>query len=242
MRSGSRAAAVLPLLALVGISSGGLTAQSNAGRSLSTPATAAQSGRTAVMTIEGPQGIGVRVGPVPVDAPRFDAASIKLDKSGEMAPTGQGELVHVTAQRLNAPYITTRELIRNAYNLQHVPRSFIVGGPTWIDSERYNVDAVHTQPFGPQVVVNVPPPAAAAMLRSLLADRFHFKAHHEIREMAVYELVLDRADGKLGPGLTPTRAECVGVFELVDLNTINRGANPPVGVLVIDSVERPSEN
>jgi uncharacterized protein (TIGR03435 family) len=144
-----------------------------------------------------------------------------------MAPTSQGQLVHATGQRLVAPYITTRELIRNAYNLQHVPRSFIVGGPSWIDGERYNIQSVHTQPFEPQQVVNVPPPTAAAMLRSLLADRFNFKAHHEIRETQVYELVLDRADGKLGPGLTPTKAECIGVFELVDLSTINRGANSP---------------
>jgi hypothetical protein len=126
---------------------------------------AQSNGQKPVMTIAGPQGIGLRVGPVPADAPRFEAASIKRDVSGEMAPTSQGELVHVTANRLLAPYITTRELIRNAYNLQHVPRSFIVGGPAWIDGERYNVQAVNAQPFERQQVVNVPPPTAAAMLR-----------------------------------------------------------------------------
>jgi hypothetical protein len=35
-----------------------------------------------VMTMEGPQGIGLRVESVSADAPRFEAASIRLDKSG----------------------------------------------------------------------------------------------------------------------------------------------------------------
>jgi len=63
--NGALAAAVLPLLALIGIGMGPLTAQS--------------SSQKPVMTIEGPQGIGVRVGPVPADAPRFEAASIAQD-------------------------------------------------------------------------------------------------------------------------------------------------------------------
>ena len=86
--NGALAAAVLPMLALIGIGMGPLTAQS--------------SSQKPVMTIQGPQGIGMRVGPVPAEAPRFEAASIRRDASGEMAPTSQGQLVHVTGQRLVA--------------------------------------------------------------------------------------------------------------------------------------------
>ena len=188
----------------------------------------AQSGNKPVMTMEGPQGIGLRVEAVPADAPRFEAASIRLDKSGQMASTSQGQLVHVTGARVEAPYITIRELIRNGYNLQHVPRSFIVNGPDWIDGERFNIQAVGAQPFEPQRILNVPPPSAAAMLRSLLADRFKLKAHHETRQMQIYEMVLDRADGKLGTGLKPSTAECVGAFDLVPMETMNRAGQPAV--------------
>ena len=39
------------------------------------------------------------------------------------------------------------------------------------------------------------------LLRSLLADRFKLKAHTESRELPLYDLVLARSDGRLGPDL-----------------------------------------
>lgn len=46
------------------------------------------------------------------------------------------------------------------------------------------------------------------MLRAMLADRFQLHVHVEQREQPVFELVLGRKDGTLGPGLTPTDANC----------------------------------
>ena len=47
------------------------------------------------------------------------------------------------------------------------------------------------------------------MALRLLLERFTLKAHWETRELAVYALSKARADGRLGPGLTPTSdAEC----------------------------------
>ena len=63
-----------------------------------TAALGAQSKTAApVVSIEGPQGIGLRAGPIPADAPRFDVASIRRDASGVMPPSGQGQLVNVQA-------------------------------------------------------------------------------------------------------------------------------------------------
>jgi uncharacterized protein (TIGR03435 family) len=187
---------------------------------------AAQEAAKPVIAGGGPQGIGLRAEPIPADAPRFEAVSIKRDVSGLMMPSGQGQLVNVQANRVRAPFITVRELIRNGYNYQHVPRNFIVNGPDWIDSERYNVEGVSTKRFGPQLVRNVPAPEAAAMIRSLLADRFKLKVHNEQREERIYELVLDRPDRGLGPGLKPSQANCLGPFDLVDLDTTTRGIVP----------------
>jgi uncharacterized protein (TIGR03435 family) len=50
------------------------------------------------------------------------------------------------------------------------------------------------------------------MLRAMLADRFRLALHVEKREQQVYVLVLARADGKLGPGLTPTDSNCARII------------------------------
>ena len=42
------------------------------------------------------------------------------------------------------------------------------------------------------------------MMLSLLADRFKLVLHREIREVAVYDLVIARRDGTLGPQLRRT--------------------------------------
>jgi uncharacterized protein (TIGR03435 family) len=212
MEAWTRARREVALAAILVLTAGAVIAA--AGRQARTSAPAS-------VSIAGPQGIGLRVGPIPANAPRFDAASIKRDLSGA-PPSSQGQLVTVRGNRVLAPNITTRELIRNGYNLQHVPRSFVVDGPGWIDSERYDLNAVTAKPFEAQRVRNVPAPTAAAMLRALLADRFQFKAHNEVREMDVFELILDRPDGRLGPGLKQSSEECLGPFDLVDLDTTNR--------------------
>ena len=46
------------------------------------------------------------------------------------------------------------------------------------------------------------------LLRSLLADRFKLKTHTESRELPLYDLVLARSDGRLGPDLRPSKSEC----------------------------------
>ena len=45
-------------------------------------------------------------------------------------------------------------------------------------------------------------------MRAMLADRFHLAVHVENREQSVYELVLARRDGKLGPGIKPVDIDC----------------------------------
>src|SRR4029079_3824174 len=46
------------------------------------------------------------------------------------------------------------------------------------------------------------------MMRSLLKDRFGLAYHVETKEAPVYNLVLARADGKLGPKLEKATTDC----------------------------------
>jgi uncharacterized protein (TIGR03435 family) len=60
------------------------------------------------------------------------------------------------------------------------------------------------------------------MLRSLLEDRFKLVAHGETREMPIYELVVARKDGRLGPGLHKASIDCGALFA-----SAQGGAPPP---------------
>jgi len=46
------------------------------------------------------------------------------------------------------------------------------------------------------------------MLKSLLAERFGLRVHIETRQAPVHVLTIARADGRLGPALKTTSAEC----------------------------------
>ena len=76
----------------------------------------------------------------------------------------------------------------------------MVGAPGWINTERYSIRA--KQPAG------VPFAAMPVMLLNLLKDRFQLATHLETREQPIFHLVLARSDGRLGPDLKPTPAEC----------------------------------
>jgi uncharacterized protein (TIGR03435 family) len=66
----------------------------------------------------------------------------------------------------------------------------IVGGPAWINSDRYDIDA--TAEGGPgQAVMSGP------MMQALLEDRFQVKIRRETREIPVYALTVAKGGPKL---------------------------------------------
>ena len=97
----------------------------------------------------------------------------------------------------NVTNVPLRLLITQAYRLSSYQ---LVGAPSWIDSERF--DIVAKAPEGSR------PDQTMLMLRGLLAERFKLKVHGETRETQVYALVLARSDGKLGPKLSKSTDDC----------------------------------
>src|SRR5439155_17710932 len=127
--------------------------------------------------------------------PQFEVATIKPNKSGD----GRVMLQVQPGGRFNATNVTLRQLIRNAYQLQDFQ---IVGGPNWQADDHFDVVAKAEsdglgEPF--QAERAGQPSRGQLMLRQLLAERFKLVVHTEDREMPIYALVLNRADGKLGP-------------------------------------------
>ena len=70
--------------------------------------------------------------------------------------------------------------------------NFITGGPAWIRSDRFEIQAV-LPGAAPDAslgeFLNGNAPALEAMLRAMLADRFKLAVHREMRDSPVYALV-----------------------------------------------------
>src|SRR5580765_433778 len=123
-------------------------------------------------------------------APAFEVASIKLNNSGD----GRVMMQLQPGGRFTATNIPLRLLIRNAYQLQDFQ---IVGAPSWINSERYDIVAKAEDGTPPETpsLDRTGPNRTQLMIRSLLAERFQLVAHDETRELPIYALVVARGDG-----------------------------------------------
>jgi uncharacterized protein (TIGR03435 family) len=83
-------------------------------------------------------------------------------------------------------------------------------GPSWIKSERFDIVAKAKGSLAPDETGM--PVRLVAMMRSLVEERFHVRAHTEMREVSVYLLVLASKDRKLGPRFHQSSQDCRGVI------------------------------
>ena len=125
-------------------------------------------------------------------APAFEVASVKPNTSG--APGSSGHTGNGSVTFTNQ---TARSLISNAFNIRG---NRIVGAPSWLDSERFDINA--------RAPGNTPDNGLAPMMQTLLAERFKLTVKREIRDEPVYALVVARDDKRLGPSLRPA-TDCV---------------------------------
>ncbi|HEY4356736.1 MAG TPA: TIGR03435 family protein [Acidobacteriaceae bacterium] len=140
--------------------------------------------------------------------PSFEVASIRQNltndrRSFSVQPGG----------RLVVRNASLKDLIAAAFGMADIPalvHDRILGGPDWIDSDHYDIEAKASTEF--QYSPGGPPKEMLLMLRSLLEDRFKLVAHRDTREMPVLNLVIARKDGKLGPGLHKSALDCDALY------------------------------
>lgn len=118
----------------------------------------------------------------PASQAKYEVASIKpntdsdtrlafrIEPDGTLAATG----------------ITLQRLMMTAFNVQNFR---IVGGPDWVSSRHWDVQAKPNRATVPDEV--------RPMLRALLEDRFHLRTHSATRKLPVYELTVDSKGSKV---------------------------------------------
>ena len=144
---------------------------------------------------------------------KFAVASVKPNRSAE-------QMIKIDipgAKRFAATNVSLRNLIRFAYD---VDEARLIGGPDWIRSERFDVNATADEDL-PTWTPAGPPPVVLSMLRALLVERFKLTTHKETRELPVYALVKARSDGQLGPRASASSSDCDAML------TGRSGPQPP---------------
>jgi uncharacterized protein (TIGR03435 family) len=113
----------------------------------------------------------------------FDVASIKLaapdQQNGGIKPLPNGN-----------GYIAQNMPVKLMISLMYrVPMRQIKGGPDWLDSERYDIEARADGSYGLDDL--------HTMFQNLLADRFNLQFHKQSHEGNVYALTIDKSGLKM---------------------------------------------
>jgi uncharacterized protein (TIGR03435 family) len=146
--------------------------------------------------------------PATAPATAFDVASVKPSNPNPDPANPLSQIALMLPQpggRFTATNTPLRMLIMAAYELQQDAQ--LVGGPSDLLTAKYDIAAraAGTATIGKEL---------PQLLRSLLADRFKLKTHTESRELPVYDLVITRSDGRLGPELKPSKSDCSKADEI----------------------------
>ena len=133
-------------------------------------------------------------------APSFDIATIKPHE-GVVSITG---LIN-RPDGINASAATLSEIVAFAYGVRTEDQ--VSGGPAWVKSDRYDVeakmgpeDAMEFQKLDPDAMKE----RRREMLRALLEDRFRLQTHVVTKDVPVYELVIARGGPKMKDAATDT--------------------------------------
>jgi uncharacterized protein (TIGR03435 family) len=130
-------------------------------------------------------------------APVFEVVSVKRNALGAPLNGGPTALGLFRPNGLSYTNVTLPVLIRAAYGVRE---EWILGGPEWVRTARFDVIA--------RTVAEPPRDEVRRMLQAVLEDRFRLVMTRQRRERDAYVLRLNRADGRLGPALRRSPDDC----------------------------------
>ena len=150
--------------------------------------------------------IGFTAEPETAQEPSFEVASVKRSSSDRSGGTFQV----LPGGRFNVTNLPLNRLIARAYG---IPIYRVLGGPEWIDADRFDIVATFDNVAGVDAVLQTDRETAMLMLRNLLAERFRLQTHSDMRELSHYALVMATPGGTLGEGIRPATTDCTAYFE-----------------------------
>jgi uncharacterized protein (TIGR03435 family) len=130
----------------------------------------------------------------PTKKPSFDVISIKPSVQGGRGMRGGG----ARGDRYIMSGATLRMLLQTGFgqlaNAGPAGQVQIIGGPGWMDSDQYDIQATVDCSGGVLSREQV-----QLMVQSMLEERFQLKAHTETRELPIYNLVPTKDGPKIKP-------------------------------------------
>jgi uncharacterized protein (TIGR03435 family) len=178
---------------------------------------------------------------LPVSSPtalNFEVATIKPNASDNGGSSG------FDRDRFRANDIAVKGLLR--FEAFMVADARIVGGPKWLNSARFDIDAKLDAAEASKLnslALNEKKMMQEALIQRLLADRFQLKMHWEEREQPIYALVVAKGGAKLKPAADTKDGSkyslSYGKFDGKDLTVaqmadlLTQGA-PELGRVVVD--------
>jgi uncharacterized protein (TIGR03435 family) len=133
--------------------------------------------------------------------PAFEVVSIKPNPSLRMTSDTRVQ----PGGRYTSTNTPLEWIILGAWGLDEYQ---LVGAPVWVRGDHFDIVAKANEELAFPKRGETATTRLQLMLRAMLADRFALKAHMEVRDAPVYELVLARADGKLGPNFLKSETDC----------------------------------
>ena len=132
----------------------------------------------------------------PAERPRFDLADVHPSGLATNRFTfASGGLLR--GDRYDLRKATMLDMIRMAWK---VPAATIVGGPNWLEFDRFDIAAKAPAQSSPETV--------RRMLQALLAERFQLAVHNDTRPMPAYVLSTTKTKPKLTPSAATSEPGC----------------------------------
>ena len=153
-----------------------------------------------------PVALAILLAATTASAQTFEVAAVKPGNPDPANPLSMVPMVRPQpGGRVTVSNFPLKMLIAYAYELQDFR---IDGGSPTLMSAKFDVTA---KASGGNIFT---PKEMRPLLKNLLIERFKLKAHTEPREMRIYDLVIARSDGRLGPDIKPSTSDCSKADEL----------------------------